>query len=155
MKRQKRKYILLIIAFVIFLFSIVILCTAIEKTFLYGRADAVIVSVTTEEHVSGTAGDHYYYTESEIRCRYTVNDLEYRKTYTIKADYSGQEGKTITILYDRTKPYESVMESKSVKAFLYSIILTTGSIYYIVYDIRKWLSIRKQETEKKTNYPLK
>ena len=148
MKRQKRNYIFLIIAAITLPFSIAVLYTTMEKMLFYGKAQAIIVSVATEERIGGTSDDQYYYTESEIKCRYNVSNLEYRKTFTIKADYSGQEGKNITILYNKKKPYESVLVSKTTKAFLYSTIFTVGCIYYIVFDIRKWIEIRKQENEK-------
>lgn len=147
MKRKKRKYILLIIAAFILPFSIAFLYSSIEELFFYGKAQATIISVNTEEREGGTSGDTYYYTESELKCSYTVGNFEYRKRFEIKSDYSGWKGKTITILYNKENPYECVMESQSVKAFLYSIIFTAGSICYIVFDIKRWVNIRKEEND--------
>ncbi len=147
MKRQKRKYLMLIISSVILTFSIAILYRSIEQTFTYKETEATILSVETENREGGTSDDRYYYIESEIKCCYTVDGLEYRKTFTIKADYSGSEGRTITILYNKKHPFDSVLESKSIKAFLYSMVFTVGSVYCIFFDIRNWVRIRKKENE--------
>ncbi len=147
MKRQKRKYIFLIIAAVILPFSIAVLYTSIDKAFHYGRAQATIISVDTEEREGGTYDDKYYYTESEIKCRYIVGDFEYTKRFEIKGDYSGREGENITVLYDKEKPFECVMGSGAVTSILYSIIFTVGSICYIIIDIRGWRNVRKEENK--------
>ncbi len=147
MKRQKRKYIFLIIAAFILPFSIAVLYVSIDKIFCYGRAQATIISVDTEERKGGTSGDRYYYTESEIKCSYIVGDFEYRKRFEIKGDYSGREGENITVLYNKEKPFECVMESGSITTIIYSIIFTVGSICCIIVDIWRWINIRKEENK--------
>ncbi len=147
LKRQKRKYIFLIIAAVILPFSIAFLYTSIDKSIHYGSAQATIISVDTEEREGGTYGDRYYYTESEIKCRYIAEDLEYTKKFEIKGDYSGREGENITVLYDKEKPFECVMESGNTMRFIHSIIFTVGGICYIIIDIRGWCNVRKEENK--------
>lgn len=65
--------------------------------FSYKKADAVIVSVTTQEREGGTYDDRYYYTESDIKCSYTVKNKEYWVTFTIKSNYEGMEGETAAV----------------------------------------------------------
>ena len=147
MKRQKRKYIFLIIAAVILPFSIAVLYTSIDKTVHYGKAQATIISVDTEERKGGTYDDKYYYIESEIKCSYIVDDFEYTKKFEIKGDYSGREGENITVLYNKEKPFECVMGTGAVTAIIYSLIFTVGSIVCIIIDILGWRNVRKEENK--------
>ena len=135
MKRQKRKYLMLNISAVIFMCALAVLVTSIEKIFSYRKTEATIVSVKTEEREGGTSDDRYYYIESDISCSYTVDNLEYRKTFTIKSDYSGQEGRTIILLYNKANPFDSVLESGNAQALLYSAVFTIGSICCVFFDI--------------------
>ena len=147
LKRQKRKYIILIIAAAILPFSIAVLYTSIDKNVHYGKAQATIISVDTEERKGGTYDDKYYYIESEIECSYIVDNFEYTKKFEIKGDYSGREGENITVLYNKEKPFECVMGTGAVTAIIYSAVFTVGSICYIFIDIRSWRNIRKEENK--------
>ena len=126
-------------------FSIACLYTSAVRAFTYGQADATITSVETRERQGGTRDDLYFYMESNVTCSYTVNGHMYQKTFTIKADYSDKVGSSITILYNKSNPYESIIGTHIITAVLGSALFTIGSIYFIFFNIRKWIKLRKKE----------
>lgn len=147
MKREKRNYIVLMIASFLLIFSSLGIYSTIESHLFYGRTQGTVISVKTEKYEHSGPDDTTNHTESDILCSYTVGDKEYAVRYKYKNDFSGLEGKAVTVLYNKNDPYESVIEETSIRGAAAGVILTIICLSVIVYDIKHWVNIRKAENE--------
>ncbi|MGN0379169.1 MAG: DUF3592 domain-containing protein [Butyrivibrio sp.] len=148
MKRKKRSYVLILVASVILSLASAYFVPTVVHMFSYKKTDAVIDSVTTQEREGGTYDDRYYYTESDIKCSYTVKNKEYWVTFTIKSNYEGMEGETVAVWYDKDNPRKCYMQAKSVVGLVYSGIFIFACLFMIIADLKGWKKTRIEENQK-------
>lgn len=153
MKRKKRSYVLILVASVILTLASGYFIPTLVNISSYKKTDDVIVSVTTEEREGGTYDDRFYYIESDIKCSYTVGNREYWETFTIKSDYEGMEGETITVWYDKDNPHKCYLEAKSAMGLIYSGFFMVACPFLIISDFKGWKKTRIEENRKLLQVP--